>query len=246
MIDSHHRLCCGPESKLFLDSPLDTEELAERFHFPVQWVTELSSRTTSRAEFIERFFTEYCEANGKARWAEKTPRNVTRLAYLFESFPKAQFLHVIRDGRDVACSLRTHPRYKVVEGQLVPRGTCNSLDDCITRWINDVTAARVHRNDPRYLEVRYEDLVSRPRATLQQVMHFIGEPWDEAMLDYHTSTEPSRDVRRFPQNPEAVQPLTDESVGRWVEDLSKEDLRRVEEHAGRLLSELGYKRAAEW
>jgi protein-tyrosine sulfotransferase len=247
MLDSHGHICCGPESRLFLPDCISVERLSNLFEIPVETVEGIYQSVGSRAEFIARFFAIYCEATGKGRWAEKTPRNVTQLDFIWAAFPGARFVHMIRDGRDVVCSLRTHPRHRLVDGTLTKLDTRNPIEVCVERWLADVGAARQHRRDPRYLEVRYEDLVLATRRTLEAVLAFVGEPWDENVLHYsEVAGLPSRNVSKFPQNPEAVTPVSTDALGRWKRDLSEEEVAFFKQRAGHLLIELGYVSSNAW
>ena len=246
MLDSHPHICCGPESRLFMRPHIDRKELATNFDIPRATVDALFKRAGSRAEFIDRFFAEYCRVMSKPRWGEKTPRNLNHLDYIFRAFPHARFIHMIRDGRDVACSLRTHPRHKVVDGELVPLNTWKPIQPCIERWVHEIHASRVYRRDPRYIEVRYEDLVLDARPIMEKILNFLGEPWDEQVINYHEVDSPSRDMAKFPQNPEATQALQTRSLGRWQNDLSEDDKVIVKQIGGPLLVELGYETSNDW
>ena len=109
MLDSHRRICCGPESSLFRRRALDPEALADRFGFPREAVRAIYEASRSRPAFIEGFAALCMQQAGKQRWAEKTPRNISRIGEVFRWFPEARFIHVLRDGRDVACSLQDTP-----------------------------------------------------------------------------------------------------------------------------------------
>jgi hypothetical protein len=202
----------------------------------------MARESISRTEFIEKFFGEYARVQGKRRWAEKTPRNVEHLDYIFRTFPNVRFIHMVRDGRDVACSLRTHPRYKLIDGEIVHLDTWNPLEDCVARWTDAISCSRPYRSYPGYLEVRYEDLVLAPGPTLKRVMDFVGEPWDDGLLRYAEIESGSRAISRFPQNPEATESLNDSSVGRWENEFTDEDESLFKELAGQFLIELGYGR----
>jgi hypothetical protein len=246
ILDTHSNVCCGPESHLFLPHWPNTRVLARRFALPENTVGDLLRKSRSQAEFVDGFFAAYAVARQKRRWAEKTPRNAHQLGFIFEHFPGARFIHMIRDGRDTVCSLRTHPRHKVVNGELIPLKTWHPLQTCIDRWVDDVRAARAYRHDPRYLEVRYEDLVGRPRETLERVFTFIEEPFEQQVLDYHVMRGQSRDVVNFPQNPEATTAMYTHAVSRWRKDLSSEDVALFKQDAGPLLVELGYATDDNW
>jgi hypothetical protein len=157
-----------------------------------------------------------------------------------------QVLARIRDGRDVACSLRTHPRHKIVNDQLVPLNTRNPWELGVLRWVEDVRAGLAFRADPRYREIRYEDLVAGPEPTLRSLFEFIGEPWHDRVLNFHAELGSSRDVRKFPQNPEATRPLYSDAVGKWRTEMTRAEADFFKAHAGSLLIELGYEADNSW
>ena len=246
MLDSHRRICCGPESSLFRRRAVDTRWLAERFGFAHSEVRALFDAAASRPAFIESFAALCMLKAGKARWAEKTPRNISRIAEIFRCVPEARFVHVLRDGRDVACSLRTHPRHKVVDGKLVPTGIRRPIAGCARRWVRDIEASRRWWGDSRFLTVRYEELVLQPRPALARVMTLVGEDWDDAMLAHAAADSPFRDATRFAQNPEALGAVNTSSLGRWQRDLDERDRRIFKRIAGSLLVELGYAKDGGW
>ncbi len=246
MLDSHPRICCGPESSVFRRRALDPDALAERFGIAPAELRAIYAAARSRPAFIEAFAALCLRATGKARWAEKTPRNISRIGAIFRCFPQARFVHVLRDGRDVACSLRTHPRHRVVDGQLVPLDTWKPIAGCARRWRDDIECSRPYWNDPRFHTLRYEELVRNPREVLGRLMEFIGEPWDEAMLAHGGAGTAFRDVTRFAQNPEALAAVNTASLSRWERDLDARDRQVFKRIAGPLLVELGYARDDGW
>jgi len=92
-------------------------------------------------------------------------------------------IHIIRDGRDVVCSMRQHPDWRWVDGSwqkvLVPR----SVESYAQRWLADTAAGMAWRDDPRYVEIRYEDLVADPAAVLRTICDGIGASADTAWLE---------------------------------------------------------------
>lgn len=246
ILDSHSQIACGPESNVF-PSPNKLNpgsegaaKLARKFDLGAREMDELLRSSATRAEFADRFFDEYRRRAGKPLWADKTPRNVQVLPWIFEHFPRARFVHVVRDGRDVVCSLRTHPRHRVVDGQIVQLDTWNPLEECIGRWVRDVGEGLAWRGDPRYYELGYENLVTRTEDTLRGLFDFLELPWEPAVLSFHRVQSGSRDPIKFAQNPEATRPLQSSSIGRWQRDLSETDLAHVQRECGPLLRTLGY------
>ena len=87
----------------------------------------------------------------------------------------------------------------------------------------------------RYHEVRYEDLVAEPEATVRAICAFAAIPFEPAMLDYTGAV----DVSAKPHQQRLLTPPTS-GVRSWREDMSVEDVVAFESVAGDLLSELGY------
>ena len=148
------------------------------------------------------------------------------------SSPRRRFVHLIRDGRNVALSLTE-----------VKWGPSEVLDAAL-QWRERVLRGRqagAEIGARRYLEVRYERLVDDPEAVLREVSEFLELPFDEAMLR-HSETAAERVPgradglhRRAATAPAAVRD--------WRQDMAREDLEAVEAGIGELLTELGYERA---
>ncbi len=184
------------------------------------------------AEAIRRVYGRYAELHGKARYADKTPAYVQHIRLLARVFPEARFVHLIRDGRDVAMSLAE-----------VRWGPGDVLDAAL-QWAERVSRGREAGHEVgahRYLEVRYERLVAEPEPVLREVAEFCELAFDEAMLRH-----PERAAERIPQRPGALhrRAATAPSVtGRdWRRDMAPDDLAAVEALIGGPLAELGYER----
>lgn len=250
MLDTSSNIYCGPESNLFLPIRIRTrrriEKLSWKFDAPTKEIETLLTRSSCLSEFIEKFFKRISSLRGKRRWADKSPRNVLRLDYIFKHFPRAKFIHVIRDGRDVACSLRTFPKRKIVNGKIIPLNTNRPLDECIKRWIHDVNMGRKYKNDSHYIEVKYEDLIFNTEKTLKRLFIFLGEPFETNILKYYEVYDSVRDITKFPQNIEATQPIYTSAVGRWRKELTEEEKRLFKKLGSDLLIELGYEDNEDW
>ncbi len=240
IMDAHPDLCCVRESSIFHLGKLDTSKLANRLGLPIERVRELADESPRHAQFVERVCGEYAARMHKPRWADKSPRNVRRLGYIFKHFPKARFVHLLRDGRDAACSLRTHPKYKRIDGELVEVGTWKRFEGCAQRWQDDVHEGLAWRGHPGYLELRYEDLVSEPEQHLRTLFEFLGAPWTPDVLEYH------RVDQRSHKDPGFEKPLFRSSIGRWRENMSPEDGATFLRIAGEQLKLLGYAQDDDW
>jgi hypothetical protein len=221
-----------------LDSAALRERLAE------------GGATVSGASALRAFYGLYAEDQGKPRWGDKTPGHLTEMRSIAGTLPEARFVHLIRDGRDVLASRR---RLLAAAGR--PQVDAAQVAAGWRRRID--RGRRQGRRLDHYLEIRFEDLVAEPRATLIRVCELIDLAFDDAMLHHHERAsrrlgEMDRDIdagdgmrarsaaERAGQHARAAEPPRPELAGAWRETLSDADRRAFEREAGALLTELGY------
>lgn len=234
MFDRGPGMCCGPESSLLLPGRIEVASLAAGFAMDPLEIRAMLRASPSQAAFVDAFAGRYRTLAGKPRWAEKTPLNVRHFGWVLDHFPEARLVHVLRDGRDVVCSLREHPERRWVDGAWTRVPTTRSVESCARRWLEDTAAGMRFRGDPRYVEVRYEDLVREPAATLATLCAFLGEAFDPEAVPGSTAEAPSG------VKPDAAGAVVTTSMGRWQRDLSAAELAIVMRIAGSRLRELGY------
>ena len=129
-------------------------------------------------EGYRAFYRLYAHRHGKSRWGDKTPLYCLEMNVIRRVLPEARFIHIIRDGRDAALSLR--------QMWFSPGWT---IETQAAYWRNCVLAARrAGMGCADYLEIRYEDLILHARETLERVCSHIGFTYDDAMLNYYTRT----------------------------------------------------------
>lgn len=246
ILDSHPNLCCGPESKVFVRERLHVDRILRNFKFEPAAIVALIKASQSRTEFIDRFARLCCTMTEKSRWAEKTPRNIESIGYVLDRFPNALFVNMLRDGRDTACSLQVHPRYRVRNGKVVPTNKRKPMMYAATRWRDCIAEARPYLSHPRFRTVRYEDLVADPRGTIGRLLHFLGEKWDNAVLAHTDAKSQFRDATTFAQTPEANKPIEKSALGRWQRDMAPADKRIFKKIAGQALIECDYAADLDW
>jgi hypothetical protein len=188
----------------------------------------------SIGQALDAVFSAYASKHGKPRWGEKTPMYMRRLGLIDRLFPDAQYVHLIRDGRDAALAFLDMPEGVVTRTWAHPRSPAGFACE----WRTEVVRARElgRRVGPsRYLEIRYEDLVADTEAVVRSVCSFAGLPFDLEMLDYAGAV----DVSAKPHHQRLLQPPT-RGVRDWRSQMSRDDALAFEAIAGDLLAELGY------
>ncbi len=246
ILDSHPNIACGPELKV---TPI-LADLWHKFrtaHYPPLQEYLLMPEDINRifGQMIASLLQKYRENAGKPRIAEKSPNNVFFFQHLHHIFPESPLIHVIRDGRDVVCSLLTMNWVDPQTGK--PVEYTRDARKAAEYWASAIQMGRKAGNDPsigpRYMELRYEAIVTEPEPTLQKLFAFIGELWDPAVLKFH---EQERTLAGESSADQVSRPLYAASVGRWKNDLNPADKQAVKEVAGNLLIELGYARDHNW
>jgi hypothetical protein len=185
-------------------------------------------------EAIGAIFETYAADRGKERWGDKTPMYMQYLPLLEALFPQALYVHLVRDGRDVARSFLAMPEGVVTRTWAHPR----SVPDFACEWRTEVEAARqlgARVGSGRYLEVRYEALVAEPERELQAICAFAGLPYEPDLLRHSEGI----DVSAKPHQRSLERPLTP-GIRDWRKEMAPADAAAFEDVAGELLAALGY------
>ena len=130
------------------------------------------------ADFIDALYRLETGLPPGGRWGDKTPEYALHMGAIDQVFPRSQFVHIVRDGRDVYLSLASR-RWR-------DRGhTPYELGRYWSQTVSAAGAAGERLGRERYMLVRYEDLVLDTRATLVRVTDFLGFQFEEDMLAAH-------------------------------------------------------------
>ncbi|WP_262403296.1 sulfotransferase family protein [Actinomadura sp. CNU-125] len=139
---------------------------------PDATIEEIAAAPPTLGSAIATVFRGYARENGKPRWGDKRPSYIRRIGALRRMFPDAQFVHLIRDGRDAVSSLNRMPWYD------------GDLFSAALTWRDAVDIGRrlgTRLGPETFYEFRYEDLVEAPERELTRLCAFLGEEYDPAM-----------------------------------------------------------------
>jgi hypothetical protein len=225
------------EHKRWPDFHLDAEAFRERVR---------EARPEDLGDAVRAFYEMYAEKVGKPRWGDKTPFYVRKMEVIEEVLPEARFIHLVRDGRAVALSIK--------DLWFGP----DTIPECAEFWVARIDEAREKAKAvDHYIEVRYEDLVRDPEPELRRIAEFVELPWDERMVRYYEHVDERIAIETPPEEvaPDGRVVSTEERkkimenvsrppdpsrVDRWKTDMAAEDRAAFEAIAGPRLRELGY------
>lgn len=245
LLRSHSNITFPPEShfipqlyKLY-GNPRNEDEAVKiaAAILDIHWVRRFSlsldpasfSGCRSYGEIVSAIFREWARLDGKPRWGDKTPQYVTDIPALVEIFPDCRIIHIYRDGRDAALSIM-----KLWFGPGNVYAAARAWKRMVTKGRDDGRRAGLER----YMELRYETLIERPREAMEEVCEFIGEPFSEAVL---TPNFVERDLNTSrPGGYGTKTSILSNNHGKWRNEMPIAGRSIFESVAGDLLREMGY------
>ncbi len=213
-------------SKGFRRTGLDAHQLSAR----------ILNECRSGGDFIRIVMNTIAENQQVQRWAVYDPDNVLHVERVKRDIPNALFVHIIRDGRDIALSLKKMGGFTPLPWD---RGQTDSLVATSLYWKWMVHQGRAHgRKFPAdYIEIRYEDLVTSPHETLGRLGIFLDHDLEYDRIQRtglgrlsETNSSFREEGGRGKLNP----------LGRWKERLAQTDVAAIEGTVGDCLEENGY------
>jgi hypothetical protein len=127
----------------------------------------LRMKSYTRA-FIQTFDNKAVQSGANC-WLEKTPMHLHHIPLIEQYVPNPQFIHLVRDGRDVVASMYqvTHEHPEIWGGE-------RSVEECLSRWTGDIERTRRHVRRPSHHVVRYRDVAINPETTLRRLLSALG------------------------------------------------------------------------
>jgi hypothetical protein len=206
----------------FVRWDIPTEDLVASFS---------DERPAGLADAVRRLYQAYADRQRKLRFGDKTPDYVVHIPALADLFPDAVFVHIVRDGRDVALSLID-----------VEWGVA-TVTDAAEMWLSYVEAGRTSGRllgSDRYREIRYEDLVAEPERELRRLCTFLRLDFEANMLAYyHRAEEIRRSVLSPTSHGRLALPPTPQ-LRDWRHEMASSDVSTFAAIAEDTLQELGY------
>jgi hypothetical protein len=183
------------------------------------------------AAFLDTLYGMYARQYGAVRWGDKTPIYASYVDLIHRIFPRAKFVHIIRDGRDVALSL------------LDKWGHDLHIDIFFAarNWVRRIRQAQnsgAQIGPDLFYQMRYEDLVREPESQLRELCDFLEEPYCPEMAAPHRLARAT--IREGDFHAPLRRPPSSDRIERWKLEMSVADQRLFHRVAGRLLAEFGY------
>lgn len=238
-LNRHSRVVIPPETGFFLDflghSLLGQQQHLRKINADLDIDIPAPRRRVrvgvSAFRFWETIASAYTASLGRPDveyFGDKSPRHLLCIKRIIRSLPEAKILLVYRDGRDVAISMGKVPWAHT------------------DLYVNFAVWLRYYRRHRRLvggeadlLEVRYEDLASRPREELRRITEFLELDYEPSMAEGHGNLEGIA-CWESEWKGRALQRIDTSRIRVWENELGVDDLARLERWGGDALTALGY------
>lgn len=165
-----------------------------------------------------------------SRWGDKTPINTIFIDKIVKIFPKAQYIHIVRDPRDVVCSY-------------VKAGLYDNYSDALRFWkLSEEKATWLKNKLPstQFIEIRYEDLVTNTKIELKRLCDFLHIQYNDDMLNFWKDKNALGDVKYNKHHDNIGNPINTKSIGKWKNTLNDHESRHILKETSSLLRKYNY------
>jgi hypothetical protein len=197
---------------------------------PASFRATIEANCRNAGDFLRLFMESLCKEQGTGRWAETTPVHILHVPEIKATIPDALFVHVVRDGRDVAVSMM---KQGWIEPYWFDRDTPELAAGAFWMYVAERGDALGSRYAADYHRVSYEELVAKPQATLDALGEFIAQPlsYDEILRAGVGSV--SKPNTSFPESGAGFH-------GRWKSAITEERARALDALLAPALARFGY------
>lgn len=251
MLQAHHRIAIPPETrfllpvyfgrekfgdlsqpenrKLVADKMLGTKQFRDMGLDPDEVTAKVEAEGVTVGAAVGAVLRMYADKFGKVRWGDKRPNYRNYIWVIQRMFPDAQFIHLVRDGRDCVASMAALKDWR---DSTYPR---------LRAWMETIEHGEHAKRElpaDTFYELRYEELVTEPKDQLTSLCEYLGEPFDEAMLSPYTVADVIPERKTW--HSMTRQEISSSSVGKFAERLEPWQISLCEAVMGERLKKYGY------
>jgi protein-tyrosine sulfotransferase len=239
MLDAHPEVRCGQETRVI------PRILQLRSH----WMkSEKESMRLEEAginkEVLNSAIAQFCleiiakHGDPAPRLCNKDPLTLKMGTYVIELFPKAKFIFMVRDGRGTV--------HSIISRKVTITGfDLTNYRQCMQKWNQAITTMHDQCKEigkDSCLMVHYEKLVLQPKKSMEEILNFLGIPWNESVLHHEDFINKENGVALSKverSSDQVIKPINLEALTKWVGHIP-EDVVQDMANLAPMLSTLGY------
>ena len=185
------------------------------------------------SDLLRALLSAYAQRTGADVWGEKTPDHLAHVPEIFEDFPRAVVLAIVRDPRDVCLSLRGLP------------WNYDSPPESARKWRRYAQRTERYADlfSSRFREVQYEQLLETPDRVLRDVLNWLGAPFEEEVLAFHRGENSRAELTQEPWKRKAARPIDPSNKEKWRRRMGPAERWIIQQITGKYLRKKGYEPA---
>lgn len=263
MLHSHSKIVIPPESHFFLWledkfqdwENLDLDKFLEALFASTKFETWQLNKEDLKAFIQEQkpqsfaqlnslIYYFYGIQNGKQAtfWGDKNKLWKEKLLTVLKQYPSAKFIHLIRDGRDVACSFKALGNKKMISKYAPKLPT--DIESIAKRWDENIKAILAFEKQVKtsnFMIVPYEQLLLNTKDILEKVCDFLGIELENNMVEYYKKKEKDIEPKEFFQWKEKLLSPPDKvNIGKYKQELTTDEIKTFERIAKSPLTQFNY------
>jgi len=195
-----------------------------------QRARRLRGREQTLSNIINEVYNTYqLEKIGKVkRWGDKTPINTLYIDKILKVYPKAKFIHIVREPKDVVCSYLKAGLYK-------------DFHEAVNFWklaVGKALSLEKKVSSKQFIQVKYEELVTSPEIQLNNICVFLDLEYTSTMLDFWKKTSDLGDVNYGSHHANVKKPISTKSIGKWRNVLTENEVLLIEKKTLKIYKQL--------
>ena len=189
----------------------------------------------------ELILRRYMEKKKIKNLALKAPKNILFVDELFKYFPNSKYINITRDIRDTALSMEKHFLEHLDEKHPFK---CH-----VKTWTVCINQAKNYKENKKFFEIKYEDLVNAPYKTLRRICRFLNItcPPKKDIKNYYKKID-RKELSKLSKSHfiQLSKPIYKNRVGAWKKKINFKQKKDIKKFAGKELIELGYEKDNNW
>lgn len=207
----------GPNAKSF-DSKLPFQD-EEFCRIPKEIRNLLKEKKfNSSIDFYSDILEKFALLNDFQLVGDKDPEHINYLPHLIREFPRAKFIHIVRDPRDVILS-----RKKSDWGKKYP-----ILWHIVEYKHQFLKAQNFSTNNKQFFQIKYEDLLVYPEETLKTLCNFLQVDFDPSMLNHHQHKNNLFSEKETTWKQNVKKPILQDNFNKWKKTIEPSTLKLIE------------------
>lgn len=177
----------------------------------------------------------------------KTPDDIGQIDFLLKLFSESKYIHICRDGRDVAAST-VNARAEMGVGVPTDAFGRITIMTALQRWCDWETLVRKKIAEGKIsncISVTYEELVFQPGRVMRRICGFLELEYEKEMLDYRLTCHNLPEWDLGSRGVLSKSKIDTQGVGRWKQVMHPVEMIQVDKHFGACLKAFGYHRCSE-